>query len=98
MNVLKFMRDKPDQMSGFKGELATSPDEIYRRFTAALQRDAPGIYEKACRHLPSGPTAVAHDSIWDKVKKPMDAADSAPFSFGFGDELDLEEEEDVQKH
>ncbi|KAG8898067.1 hypothetical protein FRC00_003400 [Tulasnella sp. 408] len=98
-NVIRFMRDKPDQLSGFKGSL--TPSTIYERFTRALRENAPGTYAKAVDALERTSPSVKRESVWDKVVS-TSADDSAlvdgdaggGFSFGFEfDEGDDEDEE-----
>lgn len=92
------MRDKPDQLSGFKGSLAAST--IYERFTEALRENAPETYIKAVKALETDPTSLRSESIWDKVtststeETAIDGGEAgAGFSFGF----EFEEGEDGEE-
>ncbi|KAG9001161.1 hypothetical protein FRB94_008660 [Tulasnella sp. JGI-2019a] len=96
-NVLRFMRDKPDQMSGFKGSLA--PEEIRSRFSDALQSAGLDAFKRANTELQDkSKTTTRKESVWDSVVSKdiaglssQDAVQPGVFTFGFS--IDEEEEE-----
>ncbi|KAG8905053.1 hypothetical protein FRC01_008496 [Tulasnella sp. 417] len=98
-NVLRFMRDKPDQLSGFKGSL--TPSTIYERFTCVLQENAPETYTRAMEALEKTSPSVKRESVWDKVVS-ASVDDSASLAgeagggFSFGFEFDEGDEEDEE--
>ncbi|KAG8989062.1 hypothetical protein FRB90_002418 [Tulasnella sp. 427] len=98
VKVLRFMRDKTDQLSGFKGSL--TPSTIYKRFTDALRENAPEAYKKAMNSLEKAPSSTKRESVWDKVVSTGDPApgteeSAGAFSFGFEfEEGDVDEEGD----
>ncbi|KAG8905105.1 hypothetical protein FRC01_008475 [Tulasnella sp. 417] len=98
-NVLRFMRDKPDQLSGFKGSL--TPSTIYERFTRALQENAPETYTRAMEALEKTSPSVKRESVWDKVvsasaDESASVAGEAGGGFSFGFEFDEGAEEDEE--
>lgn len=94
-NVIRFMRDKPDQLSGFKGSL--TPSTIYERFTRALQENAPETYIRAMGALEKTSPPLKRESVWDKVvstsDEPATVDGEAGGGFSFGFEFDEGEEE-----
>lgn len=60
------MRDKPDQMSGFKGSLP--PEEIYLRFVEALRLAAPTAFQQVSADLEGKAKSTSRkQSLWDSV-------------------------------
>ncbi|KAG8691209.1 hypothetical protein FRC11_005908 [Ceratobasidium sp. 423] len=83
-NVLRFMRDKPDQTSGWSEDIACA--DLYEIFCDVLQRERPEVLENALVEL-NKTTRKGNgeqQSVWDQVKKSTqpEGADSG-FSFGF---------------
>lgn len=68
LNVLQFLRDKPDQVSG-----VIDADGFYAKFRAAFQRAHPGVLEKMERK-----ETEVHMTMWERLKE-----GGSGFSFGF---------------
>jgi hypothetical protein len=83
--VLSFLRDKPDQVSGFKKDVA----DPYGTFVAGMQRDHPDLLEQALAELER--RADGKKRKWDAaVGKDQAEQAGGGFSFGFGDDSDEE--------
>ncbi|KAG4441321.1 hypothetical protein IFR05_003184 [Cadophora sp. M221] len=89
--VLAFMRDKSEQVSGFKREVA----DPYGTFVEGLRREYPGLLEGALEELERA--REGRKRKWDDVVNGKgDGEDGAGggggggFSFGFGDDSDAE--------
>ena len=84
------MRDKPDQMSGFKG--GVSGEEVYRRFTTALEKHTPGVLaEISATLVRPACSASVPESVWDRVVSggKSDEGNTATSSSGFAFAFDL---------
>ncbi|KXJ95583.1 hypothetical protein Micbo1qcDRAFT_27425 [Microdochium bolleyi] len=85
-DVLSFLRDKPDQVSGFKKEI----DDPYELFVGRLRENYPDLLEDAMKEL----ERRSHNKKrkWEEATKPADdgAGASGGFSFGFGGDSDAE--------
>ena len=83
--VLSFLKDKPDQVSGFKKDVA----DPYSAFAAGMQREHPDLLEQALAELER--RADGKKRKWDAAvgKDPAEEANCG-FSFGFGDDSDEE--------
>ncbi|RFU32005.1 hypothetical protein B7463_g4302, partial [Scytalidium lignicola] len=83
--VLSFLRDKPDQVSGFKEDV-TDPFGI---FVENMQRVLPDILEQALEKLEK--MTEVRKRKWDAaIGKARDEDTVGGFAFGFGDESDAE--------
>ena len=86
LNVLHFMRDKPDQVSGLKGELR--PEDVYERFTAALRNEGYDISKDALEDM-AGQIKNGHsESLWVKVSAKEAGVGGGNDQFTFGFEID----------
>ena len=83
--VLSFLRDKPDQVSGFKDQV----ENPYELFTQRLQQKYPETLERALDMLDA---KNGKKRKWDAAVGKDDDGPSTGFSFGFGGD-DLEDEE-----
>lgn len=72
------MRDKPDQISGFRMEHGDCM-KLYDRFTSVLRENVPDVLEAAQAHLNS--PSKKQGSLWDQV---ADGSGAGGFSFDFG--------------
>jgi hypothetical protein len=84
--VLGFLRDKPDQVSGFKKEV-TDP---YGIFVEGMRKSHPGLLEDALKELER--KTEGRKRKWDVAvaKDDADGEGAGGFSFGFGDDSDAE--------
>ena len=83
-NVLAFLKDKPDQVSGFKKEVA----DPYGLFLQKMSDSHPEILQKAIQQLERA--KESRKRKWNELVKGHDHhetrnSDSNGFSFGFGD-------------
>jgi hypothetical protein len=95
--VLRFLRDRPEQVSGFKLRAASAgsaceEDEgtinalVHDRFVAALERDEPAILHRAQAVL-EREDALAREKAGTGLWAGLKSEDGAgAFSFGFGEE------------
>jgi cupin-like protein len=76
-DVLKFLRDSPDQVSGFKDDV----DDPYALFVDRLKETHPDLLTEALDVLETSTTTK-----WDRLVSSKDAnsIESSGFSFGFG--------------
>ncbi|MCJ1437067.1 hypothetical protein MMC27_006452 [Xylographa pallens] len=82
--VLAFLKDKPDQVSGFKKEVA----DPYGLFLQKMKEQHPELLQKAIQQLEQ--SKEGRKRKWDELVKGHDEHealndDSNGFSFGFGD-------------
>ena len=85
-HVLRFLRDCPEQVSGFKDEV-TDP---YALFVERLQEQHPHLLDEALKQLE---TDKSRRGRWEEIAKSSNDGNAASgFSFGFGGE---DEDEDV---
>lgn len=86
--VLSFLRDKPDQISGFKKEVQNP----YETFVTCMQREHPGLLEQALAEL--GKKAEGKKRKWHELVHDGEEENSSGcgFSFGFGGGGDSDEE------
>ncbi|KZV86220.1 Clavaminate synthase-like protein [Exidia glandulosa HHB12029] len=107
--VLRFMRDRPEQVSGFKldatQEEADDDDDdakagVYTRFCEALERELPKILERARAKMGTSVSSVdvgkgepGGGGLWETLKAAQAGDAQGGFSFGFGVEGDLEMDE-----
>ena len=82
--VLSFLRDKPDQVSGFKKGV-TDP---LGAFVERMQNKHPDILEQAFEELKR--MAEAKKRKWDEALGNHKGEEHGGFSFGFGDDSDEE--------
>ncbi|PQE19928.1 F-box and domain protein [Rutstroemia sp. NJR-2017a BVV2] len=84
--VLGFLRDKPDQVSGFKKEV-TDP---YGMFVEGMRKAHPELLEDALKELER--KIEGRKRKWDVAvaKDDADGEGTGGFSFGFGDDSDAE--------
>ncbi|CAE7213578.1 unnamed protein product [Rhizoctonia solani] len=91
-NVLRFMRDKPDQTSGWSEDIACG--DLYKIFCGVLQKERPDALEKALAALDKGPKKSGEQqTMWDQLKKSTQSEGNGGFSFGFDVEGSDEDEE-----
>lgn len=98
-SVLRFLRDRPDQVTGFKGTRDSDHEAgdgtEYELFRSRLEVHHPEIYERAMRELAEHDEKKARKSRWEEVTAP-DASLENPsqgtggFSFGFDTELEVD--------
>lgn len=80
VNVLRFMRDKADQTSGWSEDIACS--DLYSIFCDMLRRERPAVLDNALKVLKG--REIAHQSVWDQVTKSTQSEEvKGEFSFGF---------------
>ena len=92
--VLSFLKDKPDQVSGFERQVS----DPYGLFLDRLREERPGLLEEGLRQL------AEKKRRWDAVVGDDDSAGDQPqkkstgfsFGFGFGDEDDEDGEGDEE--
>ncbi|CAG8591558.1 21785_t:CDS:2 [Cetraspora pellucida] len=77
-NVLKFLREKPEQISGFSSG-SWSCKTIHEIFCKKLQKVYPGLLEKL--ELCNDSYKDNKPSIWEQIKKPNDAEKGFTFNF-----------------
>lgn len=80
--VLSFLKNKPDQVSGFKKEV-TDP---YGVFVQKMRDTHPDLLDEALDEL--GRKAEGKKRKWEAIAKTEDHGDAGGFSFGFGDDSD----------
>jgi hypothetical protein len=89
------MKDKPEQMSGFKH--GKSPQDIYEMFIQQLQQQYPGALQAVQSLTPANRKKKTKASVWSQINSLEDEAivggDMKPpvsttFSFGFQVDLD----------
>ncbi|KAJ0313612.1 hypothetical protein COL516b_000552 [Colletotrichum fioriniae] len=84
--VILFLKDKPDQVSGFKQEVA----DPYALFIERLRQEQPDLLEQALLILEK--KSIQKKRKWEEAVGGNQAeANGGGFSFGFGDDLDDEE-------
>ena len=87
------MRNKPDQISGFRIPL-DQHQQLHSRFADALRVSEPEIFKTAAEDC-SGERHVTGQNLWDKVvrgtnESPNNQASGPGFTFGFEAESDEE--------
>jgi len=83
--VLEFLRDKADQVSGFKKEV----EDPYTIFVEGMKRDFPGLLEEALGELERKKEGKKRK--WDlAVGSEGGEGGTEGFSFGFGNDSDEE--------
>ncbi|KAJ1310407.1 hypothetical protein OPQ81_007145 [Rhizoctonia solani] len=83
-NVLRFMRDKPDQTSGWSEDIACA--DLYGIFCDVLRKERPEVLEAALAVLnkASSKGNGEKQSLWDQVKSSTQSEEvDGGFSFGF---------------
>ncbi|KAH7340251.1 hypothetical protein B0J17DRAFT_568876 [Rhizoctonia solani] len=92
-NVLRFMRSKPEQTSGWSEDVACA--DLYETFCDVLRKERPEVLENALVML--NKAAKKDDgeqqSMWDQVKKSSQSEGDGGFSFEFDIEGSDENEE-----
>lgn len=84
-DVLGFLRDRPDQVSGFKGEVK----DPYSLFVERLREKEPEALEEALTKLDK--KAKGGRGRWEEIKAPNEEEEAeGGFSFGFGEDDDDE--------
>ncbi|KAL1311686.1 hypothetical protein AAFC00_001790 [Neodothiora populina] len=87
-SVLHFLRDKPDQISGFSKDV----ENPYELFVSRLREQMPDLLEEALpklERLAKGPKAR-----WEELTKPQDADEAeSGFHFGFGGGDDVDDDD-----
>ncbi|KAG8708863.1 hypothetical protein FRC08_018667 [Ceratobasidium sp. 394] len=83
VNILRFMRDKADQISGWPDDIQCT--ELYGTFCEVLRRERPSILQRALEVLdkPLRKGAGEQRSVWDQVTKLQAEKMDQGFSFGF---------------
>ena len=84
VKVLSFLKDKPDQVSGFKRDI----HDVYKHFTEKMEEQHPSILAVALQELKC--MNEGRKRKWDELVKAHgehneDKIRSGGFSFGFGD-------------
>jgi len=82
--VLSFLRDKPDQVSGFKKDVL----DPYGTFVERMLAEHPELLEQALTELEK--KAEGRKRKWDDVVENDEKEGGGGFSFGFGDNSDEE--------
>lgn len=82
--VLSFMRDKPDQISGFRKDVA----DPFSAFTEGLKREHPDLLQEALDALEKRKEAKKRK--WDAAVSDQNGEADVGFTFGFGDDSDEE--------
>lgn len=83
--VLSFLRDKPDQVSGFKKEV----ENPHETFVKCMQRDYPVLLEQGLAELKK---SEGKKRKWDELVHSDEGNSSGGFSFGFVGDGDSDEE------
>lgn len=85
-DVLSFLRDKPDQVTGFKRDI----EDPYELFRGRLQDQHPDLLQVAMAELDR--RAQNKKRKWEEATKPSaeDESNGGGFSFGFGGDSDDE--------
>ena len=78
VDVLKFLRDSPDQVSGFKEDVT----DAYGLFVDRLRENYPDVLEKALAKLDARDEGKSRK--WEQLKKTSETSEDGGFSFGFG--------------
>ncbi|KAG9100743.1 hypothetical protein FRC06_003781 [Ceratobasidium sp. 370] len=83
VNILRFMRDKADQISGWPDDIQCT--ELYDTFCEVLRRERPSILQRALKVLDRSSKKGAGEqrSVWDQVTKSRAEKVDQGFSFGF---------------
>ncbi len=81
--VLKFLRDKRDQVSGFRKEV----EDPYEEFVSGMRRDYPELLEEGLKELET--MEKGRKRKWD-VAVGREEGETGSFSFGFGEDSDEE--------
>lgn len=87
--ALSFLRDKPNQVSGFRSEVV----DPYEAFVESLRDQHPELLEVALSEMATKDTAVAKKRKWDEVVAVGDEQEANGgdgFSFGFAGDEDEE--------
>jgi hypothetical protein len=79
-NVILFLRDKPDQVTGFHPDLLT-PFEL---FTERLRENYPELLDEACRAIAKRQQDGSRKRKWDLAVGSAEDEATGGFSFGFG--------------
>jgi hypothetical protein len=82
-NVLYFLRDQRDQVSGFKDEVA---DQAFELFVEKLRERDPAILEEGLKELEK--KSKGGRGKWEELTKSSEEEESGGFSFGFGGDDD----------
>ena len=81
--VLSFLKDKPDQVSGFKKDIV----DPYGIFVQRMREEHPDLLDEAMEELAR--KAERRKRKWEEtVAKTEDEVSAGDFSFGFGDDSD----------
>lgn len=92
VNVLRFMRDKPDQISGWSDDIACA--ELYETFCEVLRRERPKVLDDALKVLKrTAKKGGSEQSVWNQVTKKGEFG-GLQMGFSFGFEVDDGESED----
>lgn len=84
-SVLHFLRDKPDQVSGFSKDVKNP----YELFVSRLKEQMPETLEEALAKLEK--MSKGPKGRWEELKKPQGEDEAeVGFSFGFGGDDDEE--------
>lgn len=92
VNVLRFMRDKPDQISGWSDDIACA--DLYDTFCAVLRRERPDVLDDALKALKrtARKGVSPQHSVWNQVTK-VGQTEGSQIGFSFGFEVDDGESE-----
>ena len=82
--VLGFLRDKREQISGFRKEV----EDPYEAFVEGMKRDYPQLLEQGLAELER--KSEGRKRKWDVAVGKEDCQEGGGFSFGFGDDSDEE--------
>ena len=82
--VLGFLKDKKDQVSGFRKEVV----DPFGTFVEGMRREYPELLEEGLAELKS--KSEGRKRKWDLAVGKEDGEESGDFSFGFGGESDDE--------
>jgi hypothetical protein len=84
--VLRFLRDTPEQASGFKDEV----NDPYGLFVERLREKHPGLLEDALKQIEE------RKGRWEQIKEVGEEEVSGSGGFSFGFESEEEEDEDIR--
>jgi hypothetical protein len=82
-DVLGFLRDQRDQVSGFKDDVC---DQAYELFVERLRETHPAVLDEGLAELEK--KGKKGRGKWAELTKPVQEEDTGGFSFGFGDDDD----------
>ncbi|KAI5308625.1 hypothetical protein KEM55_005265, partial [Ascosphaera atra] len=78
--VLEFLKNKPDQVSGFRKDIC---GQAFSEFLAEMQQAQPGVLEKGLQSLEAIESKGNKKRKWDEIVHGGEESESGGFAFGF---------------